>query len=207
MLDERKAAFKPLYDAALPIKEKIETIAREIYGADGVDYAPAAEKNIAQCEAMGLGDTPVCMAKTQYSFSDDPTKLGRPTGLPPDHPGRLSLRRRRLRRRARGRHHDHAGTVQDARRRSPSGSSRRHHRGTVLMAIDHDLDRPAPPGHRALQPGDRAPAGSCSPRARSRSIPPPGSWWPGGIAEQTDRVLQNIARHPRGRRHRPRHRW
>jgi formate--tetrahydrofolate ligase len=81
MLDEKKAAFKPLYDTARPIKEKIETIAREIYGAGGVDYAPAAEKNIAQCEAMGLGDTPVCMAKTQYSFSDDPTKLGRPTGF------------------------------------------------------------------------------------------------------------------------------
>jgi formate--tetrahydrofolate ligase len=80
VLDEGKAGFKPLYDTAKPIKEKIETIAREIYGAAGVDYAAAAEKNIAQCEAMGLGDTPVCIAKTQYSFSDDPTKLGRPTG-------------------------------------------------------------------------------------------------------------------------------
>ena len=81
VLDEKKAAFKPLYDAAKPIKEKIETIAREIYGAAGVDYGAAAEKSIAQCEAMGLGDTPVCIAKTQYSFSDDPTKLGRPTGF------------------------------------------------------------------------------------------------------------------------------
>jgi formate--tetrahydrofolate ligase len=81
VLDEKKAAFKPLYDAGRPIKEKIETIAREIYGAAGVDYGAAAEKNIAQCEAMGLGDTPVCIAKTQYSFSDDPTKLGRPTGF------------------------------------------------------------------------------------------------------------------------------
>jgi formate--tetrahydrofolate ligase len=81
VLEEKKAAFKPLYDTALPIKEKIETIAREIYGAGGVDYTAAAEKNIAQCEAMGLTDTPVCMAKTQYSFSDDPTKLGRPTGF------------------------------------------------------------------------------------------------------------------------------
>ncbi|HEX2217547.1 MAG TPA: formate--tetrahydrofolate ligase [Gemmatimonadales bacterium] len=81
VLDEKKAAFKPLYDTARPIKEKIETIAREIYGAGGVDYTAAAEKNIAQCEAMGLADTPVCMAKTQYSFSDDPTKLGRPTGF------------------------------------------------------------------------------------------------------------------------------
>jgi formate--tetrahydrofolate ligase len=81
VLDEKKAAFKPLYETAKPIKEKIETIAREIYGAAGVDYGAAAEKNIAQCEAMGLGDTPVCIAKTQYSFSDDPTKLGRPTGF------------------------------------------------------------------------------------------------------------------------------
>ena len=80
-LDEKKAAFKPLYDVALPIKQKIETIAREIYGAAGVDYTAVAEKNIAQLEAIGLGQTPVCMAKTQYSFSDDPTKLGRPTGF------------------------------------------------------------------------------------------------------------------------------
>jgi formate--tetrahydrofolate ligase len=81
VLDEKKASFKPLYDASKPIKEKIETIAREIYGAAGVDYTVAADKNIAQCEAMGLGQTPVCIAKTQYSFSDDPTKLGRPTGF------------------------------------------------------------------------------------------------------------------------------
>jgi len=80
-LDEGKAAFKPIYDASQPIKKKIETIAREIYGADGVDYTAAAEKNIAQCEAMGLAATPVCMAKTQYSFSDDATKLGRPAGF------------------------------------------------------------------------------------------------------------------------------
>jgi formate--tetrahydrofolate ligase len=81
MLDEGKADFKPIYDTSKPIKAKIETIASEIYGADGVDYTAAAEKNIAQCEAMGLGATPVCMAKTQYSFSDDATKLGRPTGF------------------------------------------------------------------------------------------------------------------------------
>jgi formate--tetrahydrofolate ligase len=81
LLDEGKASFRPLYDDALPIKEKIETIAREIYGADGVNYAPAAEKSIGQCEAMGLGATPVCIAKTQYSFSDDPARLGRPSGF------------------------------------------------------------------------------------------------------------------------------
>jgi formate--tetrahydrofolate ligase len=81
VLDEKKAAFKPIYDVAQPIKAKIETIAKEIYGAAGVDYSAVAEKNIAQCEAMGLGGTPVCMAKTQYSFTDDATKLGRPTGF------------------------------------------------------------------------------------------------------------------------------
>jgi formate--tetrahydrofolate ligase len=79
-LDEDKASFHPLYDTNRPVKEKIETIAREIYGADGVDFTPAASKNIEQIEAIGYGNTPVCMAKTQYSFSDDPTKLGRPKG-------------------------------------------------------------------------------------------------------------------------------
>lgn len=81
VLDEGKGAYKPLYDAKLPIKAKIETIAKEIYGADGVDYSAAADRAIKQCEAMGLGETPVCMAKTQYSFADDPTKLGRPSGF------------------------------------------------------------------------------------------------------------------------------
>jgi formate--tetrahydrofolate ligase len=80
-LDEKNGKFKPLYDAALPIKEKIGIIAREIYGADGVDYTSAADKNITQLESMGLGKTPVCMAKTQYSFSDEATKLGRPKGF------------------------------------------------------------------------------------------------------------------------------
>ena len=80
-LEEGKARFSPLYDAGRPIREKIETIAREIYGADGVDFLPPAAKSIDQIESMGYTDTPVCMAKTQYSFSDDPTKLGRPHGF------------------------------------------------------------------------------------------------------------------------------
>ncbi|MBK6778905.1 MAG: formate--tetrahydrofolate ligase [Gemmatimonadetes bacterium] len=80
-LAEGKADFKPIYDSALPIKQKIETIATQIYGADGVTFSPTAEKSITQCEDMGLGNTPVCIAKTQYSFSDDPTKLGRPKGF------------------------------------------------------------------------------------------------------------------------------
>ena len=81
MLKEKKANFAPIYDAALPIKQKIEAIATKIYGADGVDYSPAAEKSIALIEGMGLTETPVCIAKTQYSFSDDPARLGRPRGF------------------------------------------------------------------------------------------------------------------------------
>jgi formate--tetrahydrofolate ligase len=80
-LDEGKANFKPIYDAALPIKQKIETIATQIYGADGVTFSTTADKSIALCEELGMGGTPVCIAKTQYSFSDDATKLGRPTGF------------------------------------------------------------------------------------------------------------------------------
>ncbi len=70
--------FRPLYDEKLPIKEKIETIVREIYGGDGADYTAAANKEIERLEELGYGKLPVCMAKTQYSFSDDPKKLGRP---------------------------------------------------------------------------------------------------------------------------------
>jgi formate--tetrahydrofolate ligase len=81
LLDRGGAQFRPLYDTRRPIAEKIETIAREIYGADGVTYLPAAQRAIAQCESIGLGETPVCIAKTQYSLSDDPTRLGRPTGF------------------------------------------------------------------------------------------------------------------------------
>ena len=81
VLDEGGADFKPIYDETLPIADKIEIIAREIYGADGVDFLPAAKKAMTQCEEMGLGQTPVCIAKTQYSLSDDPTRLGRPSGF------------------------------------------------------------------------------------------------------------------------------
>jgi len=75
------AAFKPLYDERRPIREKIETIAREIYGAAGVAFAPPAARALELLPKLGLGETPVCMAKTQYSFSDDPTQLGAPTGF------------------------------------------------------------------------------------------------------------------------------
>ncbi|MBX6362279.1 MAG: formate--tetrahydrofolate ligase [Gemmatimonadetes bacterium] len=80
-LDRGEARFTPLYPLELPLTAKIETIAREIYGADGVDYSPAAERELRRLEAIGLGGVPVCMAKTQYSLSDNPALLGRPTGF------------------------------------------------------------------------------------------------------------------------------
>ena len=80
LLDTSKAAFQPLYDEKRPVKEKIETIAKEIYGADGVQFSHAAERALELLPKLGLGDTPVCMAKTQYSFSDDASKLGAPAG-------------------------------------------------------------------------------------------------------------------------------
>ena len=78
-LENKESHFTPLYDVNLPIREKIETIAKEIYGAASVTYAPAAAQAIDRLEKLGYGNTPVCMAKNQYSLSDDPKKLGRPT--------------------------------------------------------------------------------------------------------------------------------
>ena len=80
-LETKESNFKVLYDDELSLKEKIETVAREIYGADGVTYTPAAEKELKRITDLGMGNLPVCMAKTQYSLSDDPKKLGRPTGF------------------------------------------------------------------------------------------------------------------------------
>jgi formate--tetrahydrofolate ligase len=81
LADSTDNKFHQIYETELPIREKIETIVREIYGGDGVDYTSAAQKEIDQLESLGFGNLPVCMAKTQYSFSDDATKLGRPTGF------------------------------------------------------------------------------------------------------------------------------
>ena len=78
---EKPRDFKFLYDVHLPIREKIEIIAKNIYGADGVMYTGPAAKTIDELTALGFDKTPICMAKTQYSLSDDPTKLGRPTGF------------------------------------------------------------------------------------------------------------------------------
>lgn len=80
-LEKKQSNFKPIYADELSLAEKIETVAREIYGADGVSYAPAAAKELKRIEELGMSHFPVCMAKTQYSLSDDQGKLGRPSGF------------------------------------------------------------------------------------------------------------------------------
>ena len=80
-LETKQSDYHPIYEKQMSLKEKIETIAREIYGAKDVSYSAAAEKELNRITELGMGDFPVCMAKTQYSLSDDPKKLGRPTGF------------------------------------------------------------------------------------------------------------------------------
>lgn len=80
-LSEKESHFKPLYEDDLSLTEKIETVAKKIYGAGSVTVSAAAKKQLEKIEAMGFGNLPVCMAKNQYSLSDDPTKLGRPEGF------------------------------------------------------------------------------------------------------------------------------
>ena len=81
VIDRQEGNFKFCYDVNLSIKEKIEAIATRIYGADGVDYIGNTLKQIEEIESLGYGNLPICIAKTQYSLSDDMTKLGRPRGF------------------------------------------------------------------------------------------------------------------------------
>ncbi len=80
-IEQKESHFAPIYADELSLEEKIEAVAKEIYGADGVTYAPAAKKELKRITELGMGHFPVCMAKTQYSLSDDQTKLGRPSGF------------------------------------------------------------------------------------------------------------------------------
>lgn len=80
-LEQKESHFKPLYSDDMSLEDKIATVAREIYGADGVTYSAAAKKELKRIADMGMSSFPVCMAKTQYSLSDDQTKLGRPNGF------------------------------------------------------------------------------------------------------------------------------
>ena len=81
LADSGESKFAPIYPLDMSLKGKIETIAKEIYGADGVNYTKEAEKALKEFEELGYGNLPICMAKTQYSFSDDPALLGRPSGF------------------------------------------------------------------------------------------------------------------------------
>ena len=81
LLDTGKASYTPIYDINRPIKEKIATIVQKVYGGDGVDYSPAADRAVDYLTSIGMANTPICMAKTQYSLTDDPSRLGKPTGF------------------------------------------------------------------------------------------------------------------------------
>ncbi len=81
ILEAGKSRFAPVYDSRRPIREKIDAIVQKVYGGDGADYSAKADRAIAYLESIGLTETPICMAKTQYSLSDDATKLGRPQGF------------------------------------------------------------------------------------------------------------------------------
>ena len=81
IVEEGEKSFRFSYESSTPLTEKIEAIAQKVYGADGVDFAPAAAKELQRLTELGYGDLPVCMAKTQYSLSDDPAKLGAPSGF------------------------------------------------------------------------------------------------------------------------------
>jgi len=76
-----RSHYAPLYATSLPIRQKIDTIVKKVYGGDGVDFTPKADRTIDYLESIGLGETPICMAKTQYSLTDDATVLGRPSGF------------------------------------------------------------------------------------------------------------------------------
>ena len=80
-LAHKESNYHPIYPDEMSLKDKVYTVASEIYGAEGVSYTPAAAKALARIEEMGFGKLPVCMAKTQYSLSDDQNKLGRPSGF------------------------------------------------------------------------------------------------------------------------------
>ncbi|HSH45476.1 MAG TPA: formate--tetrahydrofolate ligase, partial [Longimicrobiales bacterium] len=81
LVEDGRSEYAPLYPLEGTLADKIEAVATEIYGADGVDYTPSARREMEQLEGIGLGQVPVCMAKTQYSFSDNPALLGRPRGF------------------------------------------------------------------------------------------------------------------------------
>ena len=131
--------FRFLYPLEMPIRDKIATIAREIYGAEGVEYTRPAERDVEWLEELGLGGLPVCVAKTQYSLSDDPGLLGRPRGFhitvsqvrPSAGAGFLVVAHRG--------HHDDAGSAEEAGGGGDEGGSGRHRpRPLLASGVDND---------------------------------------------------------------------
>ena len=127
-----RADFQLLYPDEMPLADKIETIATQIYGADGVEFLPAARKSLKQYEELGYGHLPICMAKTQYSLSHDAALKNRPTGFTVPDPRGPAVRGRRLHHAAVRRDADDAGAAVAAGRREDRHRRRREHRRAVL---------------------------------------------------------------------------
>ena len=120
LCEEEKGDFTFAYEDELSIEEKIEAVVRKVYGGDGITVMPNAKKQIAQLEALGFSKCPVCIAKTQYSFSDDPTKLGAPEHFTVTVKNCQGLRGRGIHRCSDRRHSNHARTAEGSRRRKNS---------------------------------------------------------------------------------------
>ncbi len=144
LLATDRAAYAPLYALDLPIKAKLEAIATRVYGADGVVYSARAERQIAQAESLGYGKVPVCVAKTQRSLSDDPSRLGRPQGVLDHRQRGLHLGGGGLRGGADRRHHDDARVPAQAERRGRRRRGGRVDHRAVLIAGPPRANSPGP---------------------------------------------------------------
>ena len=167
-----RAKFELLYPDEMPLAEKIETIATRVYGADGVEFLPAARKSLTQYEDLGYGHLPICMAKTQYSLSHDAALKNRPTGFT------VPIREVRLSAGAGfitplcGEMRTMPGLPSRPGRREDRHRRRREHRRAVLS-------RPAPVGARSAQPRRRPSRARSRPRWRPRSGRPSDARAPG----------------------------
>ena len=139
IIDESKGKLKLLYPDEMPLFDKIRTIAKEIYRADDATADKSVKDQLKTWEEMGFGKLPVCIAKTQYSFSTNPDAQGRADRLLDPGPRGAALRRRRVRRRDLRRDHDHAGPAEGAVGRLHRRRRRRQDRGLVLAHVRPQL--------------------------------------------------------------------
>ena len=137
LLQQPKTPYKPLYDVNDSIPKKMETIVKNVYGGDGVIFEGNAQKQIKELEAFGLDKMPICVAKTQYSLSDNPALLGAPKGFKVGQ-GRPRLHRCRLHRLPDEQHHDHAGAAESTGCQPHGHRRKRRHYGIVLRWILHN---------------------------------------------------------------------